>query len=74
MDEVKLPEFSPTIPIDELIFVFSYFEFKIRLGIDPSFEKQKNPAFEPYWFLGVRTITPKSKTFSHAWLILVEFT
>ena len=64
---------------------FSYFEFDIRLiRLGLSFQKTKIPVFEltTYWF---STITPNSQlwvgdtekfpvTFSHAKLVLVEFT
>ena len=65
---------------------FSYFEFTNRLGL--SFQKQKFLYLNSQPIdsqSGVITITPKSQlwmgdieklsvTFSHAWLILVEFT
>ena len=66
---------------------FSDLVFKIRLiKLDFSFQKQKNPTFEPTDSQsGVLTTTPQSQlwvgdteklsvTFSHTWLILVEFT
>ena len=57
------------------IWVFSYFEFKIRIRQGLSFQKQQIPVFQhkTNWF-SVRSYYTKEATVNHAWLILVEFT
>ena len=80
--------FSVPDPYRILTFGVSYFEFKIRLiKLGLSFQKTKIPVLEltTYWF-SVRShnhyikeptvgdTEELSVTFSHAWLILVEFT
>ena len=61
---------------------FSYFEFKIRLiSLNNFLTKNKNSSIQTHTLLDwplLMTITTKTEkiavTFSHAWLILVEFT